>query len=96
MFRRQTSRSSSPPDLRPATGTTVSDRDPRSVKSDDDALTTLSNSKKGEEDERTPHDDSNVSVLKLLEDFDGVDLLLPTWHVKAGALKKSNFRFIVA
>ncbi|XP_021163711.2 E3 ubiquitin-protein ligase TRIM37 isoform X1 [Fundulus heteroclitus] len=59
LFRRQTSRSSSPPDLRLAAGTTASERDPRSVKSDDDAQTTLSNSKKGEEEERTQHDDSN-------------------------------------
>ncbi|XP_024862518.1 E3 ubiquitin-protein ligase TRIM37 isoform X2 [Kryptolebias marmoratus] len=59
LFRRQTSRSSSPPDLRPATGATTSDRDPRSGKSDDDAHTALSNSKKGEEEERTQHDDSN-------------------------------------
>uniref|UniRef100_A0A8C6KXT0 Tripartite motif containing 37 n=1 Tax=Nothobranchius furzeri TaxID=105023 RepID=A0A8C6KXT0_NOTFU len=59
LFRRQTSRSSSPPDLRLATGTMTSDRDPRSVKSDDDPQTTLSNSKKGSEEERTQHDDSN-------------------------------------
>ncbi|XP_035522666.1 E3 ubiquitin-protein ligase TRIM37 [Morone saxatilis] len=60
LFRRQTSRSSSPPDLRLATGTTTSERDPRSVKSDDDIQTTLSNAKKGgEEEERTQHDDSN-------------------------------------
>uniref|UniRef100_A0A665XB33 Tripartite motif containing 37 n=1 Tax=Echeneis naucrates TaxID=173247 RepID=A0A665XB33_ECHNA len=36
LFRRQTSRSSSPPDLRLAAGTTASERDPRSVKSDED------------------------------------------------------------
>ncbi|XP_059207531.1 E3 ubiquitin-protein ligase TRIM37 [Centropristis striata] len=59
LFRRQTSRSSSPPDLRLAAGTTASERDPRSVKSDDDIQTTLSNAKKGEEEERTQHDDSN-------------------------------------
>uniref|UniRef100_A0A8C4GV78 E3 ubiquitin-protein ligase TRIM37 n=1 Tax=Dicentrarchus labrax TaxID=13489 RepID=A0A8C4GV78_DICLA len=59
LFRRQTSRSSSPPDLRLSTGTTTSERDPRSVKSDDDIQTTLSNAKKGEEEERTQHDDSN-------------------------------------
>ncbi|CAK6973155.1 E3 ubiquitin-protein ligase TRIM37 [Scomber scombrus] len=59
LFRRQTSRSSSPPDLRLAAGTTASERDPRSVKSDDDIQTTLINTKKGEEDERTQHDDSN-------------------------------------
>ncbi|KAM9348205.1 E3 ubiquitin-protein ligase TRIM37 [Symphorus nematophorus] len=59
LFRRQTSRSSSPPDLRLAAGTTTSERDPRSVKSDDDIQTTLSNTKKGEEEERTQHDDSN-------------------------------------
>uniref|UniRef100_A0A3Q1GKZ8 Tripartite motif containing 37 n=2 Tax=Acanthochromis polyacanthus TaxID=80966 RepID=A0A3Q1GKZ8_9TELE len=59
LFRRQTSRSSSPPDLRLATGTTTSERDPRSVKSDDDLQTTLSNTKKGDEEERTQHDDSN-------------------------------------
>ncbi|XP_069565696.1 E3 ubiquitin-protein ligase TRIM37 isoform X1 [Brachyistius frenatus] len=60
LFRRQTSRSSSPPDLRLSTGTTTSERDPRSVKSDDDIQTALSNTKKGEEEERTQHDDSNV------------------------------------
>ncbi|XP_038163409.1 E3 ubiquitin-protein ligase TRIM37 [Cyprinodon tularosa] len=59
LFRRQTSRSSSPPDLRLAGGTTMSERDPRSVKSDDDGQTTLSLSKKGDEEERTQHDDSN-------------------------------------
>ncbi|XP_036975187.1 E3 ubiquitin-protein ligase TRIM37 [Acanthopagrus latus] len=59
LFRRQTSRSSSPPDLRLAAGTTTSERDPRSVKSDDDIQTTLSNTKKCEEEERTQHDDSN-------------------------------------
>ncbi|XP_014868148.1 PREDICTED: E3 ubiquitin-protein ligase TRIM37 [Poecilia mexicana] len=59
LFRRQTSRSSSPPDLRLTAGTATSERDPGSVKSDDDAQTTLSNSKKGEEEERTQHDDSN-------------------------------------
>ncbi|XP_041657204.1 E3 ubiquitin-protein ligase TRIM37 isoform X2 [Cheilinus undulatus] len=59
LFRRQTSRSSSPPDMRLAASTTTSDRDPRSVKSDDDIQTTLSNTKKGEEEERTQHDDSN-------------------------------------
>uniref|UniRef100_A0A4W6DJY2 Tripartite motif containing 37 n=1 Tax=Lates calcarifer TaxID=8187 RepID=A0A4W6DJY2_LATCA len=59
LFRRQTSRSSSPPDLRLATGTTTSERDPRSVKSDDDIQTTLTNTKKGEEEERTQQDDSN-------------------------------------
>ncbi|MED6264068.1 Tripartite motif containing 37, partial [Characodon lateralis] len=59
LFRRQTSRSSSPPNLRLAAGTAMSERDPRSVKSDDDAQTTPSNSKKGEEEERTQHDDSN-------------------------------------
>ncbi|XP_029956074.1 E3 ubiquitin-protein ligase TRIM37 isoform X2 [Salarias fasciatus] len=59
LFRRQTSRSSSPPDLRPATSTTTSERDPRSVKSDDDLQSTLSNTKKGEDEERTQHDDSN-------------------------------------
>lgn len=60
MFRRQTSRSSSPPDLKMAGGTTASERDPRSVKSDEDSQTTVSNVKKGEEQERTPLDDSNV------------------------------------
>ncbi|GAA6232080.1 E3 ubiquitin-protein ligase TRIM37 [Lates japonicus] len=59
LFRRQTSRSSSPPDLRLATGTTTSERDPRSVKSDDDIQTTLTNTKKNEEEERTQQDDSN-------------------------------------
>uniref|UniRef100_A0A8C6KU77 Tripartite motif containing 37 n=1 Tax=Nothobranchius furzeri TaxID=105023 RepID=A0A8C6KU77_NOTFU len=38
LFRRQTSRSSSPPDLRLATGTMTSDRDPRSVKSSAESL----------------------------------------------------------
>ncbi|KAF3706574.1 E3 ubiquitin-protein ligase TRIM37 [Channa argus] len=59
LFRRQTSRSSSPPDLRLTAGTTVSERDPRSVKSDDDIQTSLTNTKKGEEEERTQQDDSN-------------------------------------
>ncbi|XP_045896962.1 E3 ubiquitin-protein ligase TRIM37 isoform X2 [Micropterus dolomieu] len=59
LFRHQTSRSSSPPDLRLAAGTTASERDPRSVKSDDDIQTTLIKTKKAEEDERTQHDDSN-------------------------------------
>lgn len=62
LFRRQTSRSSSPPDMRLTTGTTASERDPRSVKSDDDVQTSLSNTKKGDEEERTQHDDSNVST----------------------------------
>lgn len=62
LFRRQTSRSSSPPDLKVATGTTSSERDLRSVKSDDDSQTTMSNAKKGEEEERTQLDDSNVRV----------------------------------
>ncbi|XP_041864667.1 E3 ubiquitin-protein ligase TRIM37 isoform X1 [Melanotaenia boesemani] len=59
LFRRQTSRSSSPPDLRLATGTTASERDPRLAKSDNDMQTTLSNTKKGEDEERNQHDDSN-------------------------------------
>ncbi|KAM7374699.1 hypothetical protein PAMP_007343 [Pampus punctatissimus] len=59
LFRRQTSRSSSPPDMRLAASTAASDRDPRSVKSDDDIQTTLINTKKSEEEERTQHDDSN-------------------------------------
>lgn len=63
LFRRQTSRSSSPPDMRLAAGTTASERDARSVKSDDDIQTTLSNIKKGEEEERTQQDDSNVRML---------------------------------
>ncbi|XP_029134428.2 E3 ubiquitin-protein ligase TRIM37 isoform X2 [Labrus bergylta] len=59
LFRRQTSRSSSPPDMRLAASTTTSERDSRSVKSDDEIQTTLSNTKKAEEEERTQHDDSN-------------------------------------
>ncbi|XP_075957966.1 E3 ubiquitin-protein ligase TRIM37 isoform X2 [Anarhichas minor] len=60
LFRRQTSRSSSPPDMRLSGGTTASERDPRSVKSDDDIQTALTNAKKGqEEEERTQQDDSN-------------------------------------
>uniref|UniRef100_A0AAX7U268 Tripartite motif containing 37 n=1 Tax=Astatotilapia calliptera TaxID=8154 RepID=A0AAX7U268_ASTCA len=70
LFRRQTSRSSSPPDLRLAAGTTTSERDPRSVKSDDEIQTTLSNNKKGEEEERTQHDDSNVRMENTLSDGD--------------------------
>ncbi|XP_068600412.1 E3 ubiquitin-protein ligase TRIM37 [Brachionichthys hirsutus] len=63
LFRHQTSlletlSSSSPPDMTPSAGTTVSERDPHSVKSDEDIHTTLSNAKKGDE-ERTQHDDSN-------------------------------------
>ncbi|XP_071403206.1 E3 ubiquitin-protein ligase TRIM37 [Centroberyx affinis] len=59
LFRRQTSRSSSPPDLRLAVGPLASERDPRSSKSEDDIQTTLSNAKEGEEEEKTQHDDSN-------------------------------------
>ncbi|XP_040038067.2 E3 ubiquitin-protein ligase TRIM37 isoform X1 [Gasterosteus aculeatus] len=62
LFRRQTSRSSSPPDMRLSVGTTTttaSERDPRSVKSDDDRQTALNHAKKGEEEERTQQDDSN-------------------------------------
>ncbi|KAM6907357.1 E3 ubiquitin-protein ligase TRIM37 isoform 1-T1 [Xenentodon cancila] len=59
LFRRQTSRSSSPPDLRLAAGTTTSERDPRTGKSSNDVQNTLSNNKKGEEEEMTQHDDSN-------------------------------------
>ncbi|XP_032390562.1 E3 ubiquitin-protein ligase TRIM37 isoform X1 [Etheostoma spectabile] len=59
LFRRQTSRSSSPPEMRLTAGPTASERDPRSVKSDDDIQTTLANAKKGEEEEKTQHDDSN-------------------------------------
>lgn len=63
LFRRQTSRSSSPPDMRLTAGTTASERDPCSVKSDDDIQSTLSNNtKKGDDDDRTQHDDSNVST----------------------------------
>lgn len=63
LFRRQTSRSSSPPDMRLTAGTMASERDPRSVKSDDDIQSTLSNNtKKGDDDDRTQHDDSNVST----------------------------------
>lgn len=40
--------------------TTASERDPRSVKSDDDRQTALNHAKKGEEEERTQQDDSNV------------------------------------
>ncbi|KAM6910996.1 E3 ubiquitin-protein ligase TRIM37 [Lycodopsis pacificus] len=55
LFHRQTSRSSSPPDMRLSGGTTASERDPRSVKSD-----ALTNAKKvQEEEERTQQDDSN-------------------------------------
>ncbi|XP_068456496.1 E3 ubiquitin-protein ligase TRIM37 isoform X2 [Clinocottus analis] len=62
LFRRQTSRSSSPPDMRLAVGTTASERDLRSVKSDDDIQTALTNAKKGrEEEDRTQQDDSNLS-----------------------------------
>ena len=60
LFRRQTSRSSSPPEMRLASGPTTSERDLRSVKSDDDIQATLTNAKKVEEEERTQHDDSNV------------------------------------
>uniref|UniRef100_A0A8C5GRM8 Tripartite motif containing 37 n=1 Tax=Gouania willdenowi TaxID=441366 RepID=A0A8C5GRM8_GOUWI len=57
LFRRQTSRSSSPPDMRLTVGSATSERDPRSVKSDEDIHTALSNAKKAEEE--TQHDDSN-------------------------------------
>ncbi|KAF7646366.1 hypothetical protein LDENG_00188750 [Lucifuga dentata] len=59
LFRHQTSRSSSPPDLRLAAGPVASERDPRSAKSDEDTQATLTTSKKGEEEERTQHNDSN-------------------------------------
>uniref|UniRef100_A0A4W6DIL4 Tripartite motif containing 37 n=1 Tax=Lates calcarifer TaxID=8187 RepID=A0A4W6DIL4_LATCA len=64
LFRRQTSRSSSPPDLRLATGTTTSERDPRSVKSDDDIQTTLTNTKKAW------CDDSVILFVQELSDGD--------------------------
>lgn len=67
LFRRQTSRSSSPPEMRLTAGTMASERDPRSVKSDDDIQSTLSNNtKKGDDDDRTQHDDSNVSTKSVL------------------------------
>lgn len=66
LFRHQTSRSSSPPDLRLAAGSVGSDRDPRSAKIDDDIQTTSTNSKKGEEEERTQQDDSNVRMENIL------------------------------
>ncbi|KAM3868967.1 E3 ubiquitin-protein ligase TRIM37 [Diretmus argenteus] len=59
LFRRQTSRSSSPPDLRLAAGPLTSERDPRSSKSEEGVQTTLTDAKEGEEDEKTQHDDSN-------------------------------------
>lgn len=59
LFRRQTSRSSSPPDLRLAADTAASERDHHSVKSNDNSQTTLTSTKKGDEAERTQHDDSN-------------------------------------
>lgn len=59
LFRCQTSRGSSPPDLRLCADTPASERDPHSVKSSDDGKTTLANNKRGNEAERTHHDDSN-------------------------------------
>ncbi|XP_076017451.1 E3 ubiquitin-protein ligase TRIM37 isoform X2 [Genypterus blacodes] len=59
LFRHQTSRSASPPDLRLSACPAASDRDPHSAKSDDDIQTTLTSSKKAEEEERTQQDDSN-------------------------------------
>ncbi|XP_061557647.1 E3 ubiquitin-protein ligase TRIM37 isoform X2 [Phycodurus eques] len=61
LFRHRSSRSSSPPDLRLAAGSATSERDPRTVKSDGDIQTTLSDAKKAAADdyERTVHDDSN-------------------------------------
>ncbi|XP_054611280.1 E3 ubiquitin-protein ligase TRIM37 isoform X2 [Dunckerocampus dactyliophorus] len=58
LFRHRSSRSSSPSDSRLAA---ASERDPRAAKSDGDIQTTLSNAKKGsEDDERAQHhDDSN-------------------------------------
>ncbi len=38
------------------------------MKSDDDIQTTLSNTKKGEEEERTQHDDSNVRMECISSD----------------------------
>lgn len=50
--------------MRLTAGTTASERDPRSVKSDDDVQSTLSNNGKkgGDDDDGTQHDDSNVST----------------------------------
>lgn len=63
--------------MRLAAGTTASERDPRSVKSDDDIQTTLSNTKKGEEEgERTQHDDSNVRMEYTETDWGSSVLLL--------------------
>uniref|UniRef100_A0A8C5GRY0 Tripartite motif containing 37 n=1 Tax=Gouania willdenowi TaxID=441366 RepID=A0A8C5GRY0_GOUWI len=64
LFRRQTSRSSSPPDMRLTVGSATSERDPRSVKSDEDIHTALSNAKKAEEETVC------VSVLQDLSDGD--------------------------
>lgn len=63
LFRQQTSRSSSPPDLRLAAGPVSSVRDPHSVKSEDDIQTTLPSPKEGEEEDKTRQDESNVREM---------------------------------
>uniref|UniRef100_A0A667ZG16 Tripartite motif containing 37 n=1 Tax=Myripristis murdjan TaxID=586833 RepID=A0A667ZG16_9TELE len=59
LFRQQTSRSSSPPDLRLAAGPVSSVRDPHSAKSEDDIQTTLTSPKEGEDEDKTRQDESN-------------------------------------
>ncbi|XP_034021305.1 E3 ubiquitin-protein ligase TRIM37 [Thalassophryne amazonica] len=59
LFRRQTSHSSSPPDLRLVSGPTASERDLHSVKSDDDTQPSSTSMKKSEEGDCTRHDESN-------------------------------------
>ncbi|XP_019727156.1 E3 ubiquitin-protein ligase TRIM37 [Hippocampus comes] len=64
VFRQRSSRSSSPPNPRLAVGGAASERNPRAVKSDGDVQNAPSDAKKadaGNRDERSAHDDSNLS-----------------------------------
>ena len=61
LFRRQTSRSSSPPDQRPGGGRQPSEREPRLGKTEDVFQVVSTDAKEREQDEKTQQDDSNVS-----------------------------------
>ncbi|KAK0148753.1 E3 ubiquitin-protein ligase TRIM37 [Merluccius polli] len=59
LFRRQTSRSSSPPDQRPGAGHQPSEREPRPGKTEDGFQAVSTDTKERDEDEKTQQDDSN-------------------------------------
>ncbi|XP_030216643.1 E3 ubiquitin-protein ligase TRIM37 isoform X3 [Gadus morhua] len=59
LFRRQTSRSSSPPDQRPGGGRQPSEREPRLGKTEDVFQVVSTDAKEREQDEKTQQDDSN-------------------------------------